>query len=211
MINVVIADDQILLRKSLRQLISVDQEIRVVAEAGDGKEAVHVCEQHRPDIVMMDIEMPKMNGIEALQIIKERFPQIKVIILTTFDNRENIIASFLARADGYVTKDIEPQELMTTIKCVNYGLTVIHETVKEMMVEKFEKLSKHQHQYAEVLTEEEFEMVKLIVNGERNKDIGKIFNYTEGTIKNKVSKIYEKLGITDRLQLAVYAVEHGIE
>lgn len=211
MIRIMIADDQALLRKSLGQIISTDEEISVVAMASTGREAIDECERLKPDIIMMDIEMPEMNGIAALKIIKEKFPETKIIILTTFDNKENIIASFLAKADGYITKDIDPQELITTIKCVNYGLTVIHKSVKEIMIEKFEKLESKRKNYADVLNVEEIDMIKLIVDGKSNKNLAKTFNYSEGTVKNKVSRIYEKLSISDRLQLAVYAVENGIE
>lgn len=211
MIKVIIADDQVLLRKSLGRLISIDEEINVVSMAENGREAISQCEKHRPDIIMMDIEMPRMSGIDALKIIKKKCPNTKVIILTTFDNRENIISSFLAKADGYITKEIGPQELITTIKCVNYGLTVIHKSVKEIMVDKFEKLANKSKSYTDILSVEEIDMVKLIVDGKSNRDIGFAFNYTEGTVKNKVSRIYKKLGISDRLQLAVYAVENGTE
>lgn len=211
MIKIIIVDDQVLLRKSLGQLISIDGDISVVSMASTGREAIRECDKHRPDIIMMDIEMPEMNGIAALKVIKEKYPKTRVIILTTFDNRENIISSFLAKADGYITKDVDPQELIATIKCVNYGLTVIHKSVKEIMVDKFERLARKNRKYEEVLTIEEIDMIKLIVDGKSNKDIGKAFSYTEGTVKNKVSRIYEKLSISDRLQLAVYAVENGIE
>lgn len=211
MIKIIIADDQALLRKSLAQLISIDEEINVVSMASNGREAIDECQKHRPDIVMMDIEMPQMNGIDALKIIKEKYPKTRVIILTTFDNKENIISAFLKKADGYITKDIEPDELITTIKCVNYGLTVIHESVREIMVNKFEKAANKERDYTDVLSIEEIDMIKNIVDGKSNKDIAAMFNYTEGTIKNKVSRIYEKLGIADRLQLAVFAVENGIE
>ncbi len=211
MIKVIIADDQVLLRKSLEHLISVDEEISIVSMASSGREAIDECKKHSPNIVLMDIEMPNMNGIDALKIIKEKIPKTKVIILTTFDNKNNIISAFLAEADGYITKDIDPYELITTIKCVNYGLTVIHKSVKEIMIHEFEKLSKKNKNYTDILSIEEIDMIKNIVDGKSNKDIAETFNYTEGTVKNKVSRIYEKLGITDRLQLAVYAVENGIE
>ncbi|QRN85759.1 response regulator transcription factor [Clostridia bacterium] len=211
MIRIMIVDDQMLLRKSLGQIISIDEEISVVSMVSTGREAIDACERLKPDIIMMDIEMPQMNGIVALKIIKEKYPDTKVIILTTFDNQENIISSFIAKADGYITKDIEPQELITTIKCVNYGLTVIHKSVKDMMVEKFEKLAIQKKAYANVLSVEEIDMIKSIVDGKSNKEIAQTFNYSEGTVKNKVSRIYEKLHISDRLQLAVFAVENGIE
>jgi DNA-binding NarL/FixJ family response regulator len=162
-------------------------------------------------MVLMDIEMPEMDGIAALKIIKNAHPNIKVIILTTFENSENIMKAFLSKADGYIIKDLGCAELITTIKCVNYGLTVIHQSVKDIMVDKFRKLVTNKKNYNDVLNDTEIEMIKLIVKGQTNKSIAKTFNYAEGTVKNKVSRIYEKLNISDRLQLAVYAVENGID
>lgn len=211
MIKIVIADDQILLRKSLGRIISTDDNIHVIDMVGTGKGAVEACRVHKPDIILMDIEMPEMDGITALGVIKQRYKQTKVIMLTTFEDTENIVDAFLSEADGYITKDIDCDELIATIKCVNYGLTVIHESVKSIMVSRFRKITSHKAIYTELLSTEEIDTIKLIVDGRSNRDIAKVFNYTEGTMKNKVSKIYEKLGISDRLQLAVYAVENGIE
>ncbi len=210
MIKIMIVDDQELLRKSLAQLINIDDEISVVAMAASGKEAVATCRQFQPDIVMMDIEMPEMDGIKALKKIKAQWPQTRVIILTTFDSKENIIDAFLGHADGYITKEIAPQELIATIKCVSYGLTVIHENVKKIMIDKFEEVKAPSVDSAVQLSSEEIEIVKLIVDGKSNKHIGGALNYSEGTVKNKVSRIYDKLKLTDRLQLAVYAVENNI-
>lgn len=211
MIKIIIADDQVLLRKSLGQIISTDEEINVVDMVGTGREAIESCNLNKPDVVMLDIEMPEMNGIAALKAIKEQNPHIKVIILTTFDNQDNIVESFLSEADGYILKDIDCEELIITIKCVNYGLTVIHESVKKIMVEKFKKIPIGKQSYLDILTIEEIDFIKLIVQGKSNKNIAKMFNYSEGTIKNKVSRIYEKLNLSDRLQLAVFALENGME
>ncbi|GMQ57307.1 response regulator transcription factor [Vallitalea sediminicola] len=211
MINVIIADDQSLLRKSLSQILSIDEKINVIGQATNGKEAIELCKLHHPDIVLMDIEMPEMDGISALRVIKNKYKNIKIIILTTFENKENIVESFLSQADGYITKDIDPDELITTIKCVGYGLTVIHKSVKNIMVDKFRKMAEGKKNYTDILSIEQINMIKLIVDGKSNKELATFFSYTEGTIKNKVSRIYEKLGISDRLQLAVYAVENGIE
>lgn len=211
MIKIIIADDQVLLRKSLGHIISTDEEITVVDMVGSGKQAIESCKKNTPDIVLMDIEMPQIDGISALKIIKEKHPDIKVIILTTFDNTDSIVESFLGEADGYIVKDIDCEELIATIKCVNYGLTVIHKSVKKIMVNKFKKMSSSKRTYTDILSIEEIDTIRLIVMGKSNKEIAKTFNYTEGTVKNKVSRIYEKLEISDRLQLAVYAVENGIE
>ncbi len=210
MIKIMIVDDQALLRKSMAQLISIDSDISVVAMAKDGAEAIEMCEAHLPDIVLMDIEMPEMDGIMALREIKKRYPQTRVIILTTFDNKDNIIESFLANADGYITKEIAPHELIATIKCISYGLSVVHENVRAVMVDFFRQNVNAAGNATEELAPEEVEIVKLIVEGKSNKFIGNSLNYTEGTIKNKVSRIYEKLKLHDRLQLAVYAVENNI-
>lgn len=211
MIKLIIADDEVLLRKSLGQIISTDEEISVIDMVGSGKEAIESCKKNEPDIVLMDIEMPQIDGISALKIIKESYPDIKVIILTTFHNTDSIVESFLGEADGYIVKDIDCDELITTIKCVSFGLTVIHKSVKKIMVDKFKKMANSKKTYTDILTIEEIDMVRLIVMGKSNKEIAKTFNYTEGTVKNKVSRIYEKLEISDRLKLAVYAVENGIE
>lgn len=210
MINIIIADDQILLRKSLGQIISTDEDINVVDMVGTGKAAIESCNTYKPNIVLMDIEMPEMDGISALKIIKKNHPKIKVIILTTFENTDNIINSFLSEADGYIIKDVDCAELLITIKCVNYGLTVIHKSVKKVMVDRFKNLVKDKKKYVEIVNENEIDIIRLIVRGQSNKNIAKVLNYSEGTIKNKISRIYEKLEISDRLQLAVYAVENGI-
>lgn len=211
MIRLMIVDDQELLRKSLGHLIGFNDNLKVVDMLSNGREAVEACRHNPPDIILMDIEMPVLNGIAAMKQIKEIHKDVKVIILTTFDNNENIIEAFLAEADGYITKDITPTELISTIECVHSGLTVIHKSVKKVMVERFKKLSGSRNSYLDTLTTEEIDMVKAIVAGKSNKEVASLMMYTEGTIKNKVSKIYDKLGITDRLQLAVYAVENGID
>lgn len=211
MMTVIIADDQALLRKSLKQIISVDDDIDVIATADNGKTAIEECQRHQPNVILMDIEMPALNGIDALKEIKRISPETKVIILTTFENKDNIIEAFIANADGYITKDIGCHELIQTIKCVNYGLTVIHKSVKALMVNKFKRIAGGKKNYHRILTDEELTMIKLIVAGKSNKELSFELSYTEGTIKNKVSRMYEKLGIADRLQLAVFAVENGIE
>lgn len=208
--KIIIADDQVLLRQSIGQLISSDPEINVVDLVGSGKEAFDSCGRHKPDIVLMDIEMPHVDGISALRLIKDKYPHIKVIILTTFENNKNIVDAFVADADGYVVKDIDCKELIATIKCVGYGMTVIHSSVKKIMIEKFKKMENHKGSYIDLISSEEIEIVRQIVAGKSNKEIAQHLSYSEGTIKNKVSRIYEKLEINDRLQLAVFAVENGI-
>ncbi len=209
MITVMIVDDQQLLRNSLKRIIDLDDELEVVALAGDGKEGIEKCIKYKPNIVIMDIEMPVMDGITALKKIKEKIPKTKVIMLTTFDSKENILSSFVSDADGYITKETTPEQLLTTLKCVSYGFTVMHKVVKDMMIDRFEMVTVDEDDIKDVLSEEEIEIVKMIVYGHSNKYIAEHFKYSEGTIKNKVSKIYEKIGVADRIQLAVYALKNG--
>ncbi len=210
-IKVMIADDQELLRNSLEQIINSDPDISVVGSVNSGNALIKSCKKQPPDLILMDIEMPEIDGLAALKIIKKTHPGIKVLMLTTFENAEYITEAFLSDADGYITKDIGYKKLIATIKCVSMGLTVIHQSAKKIIIEKFQKRSRVKVNYTDLLSLEEINIVRLIVLGESNRQIGDNLHYTEGTIKNKVSRIYEKLGISNRLELAVYAVENGIE
>lgn len=210
MIKIMVVDDQVLLRKSIGHIINTDENIEVIDMVGNGKEAIASCHKQKPDIILMDIEMPEMNGLIATRIIKEKYKDVKIIILTTFENKDNIIDSFLVDADGYIVKDLGCNELISTIKCVYYGLTVIHESVRKIMLNKFHQIGKGKSAYLDIINVEEIDIIRLIVMGKSNKNIGAALSYSEGTIKNKVSKIYEKLKIVDRVQLALFATQNGI-
>lgn len=210
MISVLLVDDQVLLRESIGYILDSEDEIKIVGQAGNGNEAIEKCKELMPDIILMDIEMPQMNGVQAAKIIKEEFPKTKVIILTTFENSDNIMESFVVNVDGYIVKNINHEDLILTIKCVYSGLTVIHESVKKIMIERFMGLINYKSQYEELLSPKEINIVKLIAKGASNKEIANELNYSEGTIKNNVSKILEKLEMTDRIQIAIFAMEHGI-
>lgn len=210
MIKIILADDQVLLRESIGYILSSDQEIEVVAMAGTGEEAIKQCQEHTPDIVLMDIEMPEIDGVGATQAIKQMYPNIKIIILTTFENPDNIIESFVAGADGYIVKNINHADLVLTVKCVARGLSVIDESVKNIMVRRFKRLSDCKTKYQEKLSKKEIEIIKLIATGKSNKEIANVLNYSEGTIKNNVSRVLEKLEMTDRMQVAIFAIESGL-
>lgn len=210
MIKVMIVDDQVLLRESLACLLDNEDDIKVIGACGDGAQAVKMCKTKMPDVILMDIEMPQMDGIEATRMIKQNHKDIKVIVLTTFEDPDNIMESFVSNADGYIVKDISHSELILTIRCVMSGLTVIHESVKKIMADRFKGLTEYKSQYQNILTEREVEIVKLIAKGKSNKEIGDALNYSMGTIKNNVSKILEKLDMTDRMQIAIFAMENGI-
>ena len=210
MIKIVIVDDQVLLRDSIKYILDSDRELDVVETTGNGEAAIELCKKHKPDIILMDIEMPKLDGISATKIIKENYPDTKVIILTTFENPDNILESFVSKADGYIVKDIKHEDLILSIKCVAKGMTVIHESVKHIMVDRFKGLMDYKKQYQNILSEKDLDIVRLIANGKSNKAIANILNYSEGTIKNSVSRILEKLHMADRMQIAIFAMENGI-
>lgn len=210
MINVILVDDQQLLRESISLLLESDEEINVSAMGENGLEAIELCDRYRPDIVLIDIEMPKLNGVSATKIIKEKYPETKVIILTTFENPDNIMESFVNDADGYIVKNISHIDLVRSIKCVSSGLTVIHRSVKQMMMERFKGLSEYKSRYRDILTDREIEIIKLISVGLSNKEIANELNFSLGTIKNNISKILEKLQMSDRMQIAIFAIENGI-
>lgn len=210
MIKVILVDDQLLLRESISMLLENNEEIQVVATGENGKEAIKLCEAYEPDVVLMDIEMPELDGVGAMKLIKERFPAIKVIILTTFENPDNIMASFINDADGYIVKNISHKDLARSIICVYNDLTVIHKSVKNIMIDRFKGLSEHRIDYKDLLTDREIAIAGLISSGLSNKEIGEELSFSQGTIKNDVSKILDKLNMSDRVQIAIFAIENGI-
>ncbi|MBN2794231.1 MAG: response regulator transcription factor [Clostridia bacterium] len=210
MIKILIADDQKLLRESLSYILESESDFKVVETVENGVEALRVCETYCPDIVLMDIEMPTLNGVNATEKLKKICPEIKVIILTTFENPDNIMEAFLAGADGYIVKSIDYKELIMTIRCVLSGLTVIDHSVKQIMLQRFKGLSDYKMKYEDLLSDKEVEIIKWIASGKSNREIAHILSYSEGTIKNNVSKILEKLKLTDRVQVAIFAIENGV-
>lgn len=210
MINVILIDDQRLLRESISMLLENDEEISVLAMGENGNEAIKLCEMYKPDIALIDIEMPELDGVSATKIIKEKYPKIKIIILTTFDNPDNIMESFINDADGYIVKNISHKDLVRSIKCVNNGLTVIHKSVKKIMMNRFKGLREYKSRYKDILTEREIKIVKLISAGLSNKEIASELNFSLGTIKNDISRILEKLEMSDRIQIAIFAIENGV-
>lgn len=215
MIRVMLADDQVLLRNSLKYILKRDEDIEVVDEASNGLEVMEACKKQAIDVILLDIIMPRQDGIETAKLLKETYPNIKVIMLTTFENIENIMESFLAGADGYVVKDIAPDELVMVVKCVNKGLCVIHESVQNLMIKSFNNaLNKNVSVNMDMgdveISNTEREIIRLVAQGKNNKEIAQIMNFAEGTIKNKITRLLDKLDLRDRLQIAIFAIEHSL-
>lgn len=215
MIKVLLADDQILLRNSLEYILNKDENIKVVAVASDGNEVMKHLIKEEIDVVLLDIVMPEKDGIETVKDIKEIYSDIKVIMLTTFENIENIMESFICGANGYVIKDIAPDELVLAVKCVMKGLNIIHESVHDLMIKNLAREYNNRYTIEETgeeiyISNTEKEIIKLVAQGKNNKEIAQIMNFAEGTIRNKITRLLDKLDLRDRVQIAIFALENNL-
>lgn len=215
MIKVIIIDDQVILRESLKFIVEQDPEIEVVGLGGNGKEALELCGKLAPDVVLMDIMMPICNGVEGTKLIKAKFNAIRVIILTTFNDEENISMAIKNGADGYVLKDIKPDELILAVKSVAKGFSIMHHTALDTVAKQIdndtELTQPKQGPKSDInITDRELSIIRLIVDGKSNKEIASCIFITEGSVKNIITNILEKLNLKDRTQLAVFAVKNNI-
>jgi DNA-binding NarL/FixJ family response regulator len=214
MIKVIIIDDQVLLRESIKFIVEQDSDIKVVALGNNGKEALDLCDEHVPDVVLMDIMMPHCDGVEGTKLIKAKYRTIKVIILTTFNDEENIANALKNGADGYVLKDIRPDELILAVKSVFKGLSIMHHsalnTVTRQINPEKERTPAKEPTIDINLTDRELSIIRHIVDGKSNKEIAALIYITEGSVKNIITTILEKLSLKDRTQLAVFAVKNNI-
>lgn len=208
MIKIAIVDDQFILREGLKYIIESNSEMEVVGCATNGREALELCEQFRPDLVLMDIIMPEVDGVEATRLIKSKYGQeIKVVILTTFSDDDHIVKAIANGADGYILKDIQPADLFRTIKSTVAGLSIIEESSLSSVVKQL----KTTREIPRIeLTDREKSVLRLIVEGKDNKEIASELFLTEGTVRNIVSGILRKLDLRDRIQLAIFAVKNEL-
>lgn len=210
MIRVLIADDHILLAESLQFMLQQDSSMEIVGIAVDGREAMEMCNATKPDVVLLDIKMLNYDGLRAAESIKGSWPQIKVIILTTFEERESVVSAVLKGVDGYILKDVTPGELALAIKCAVAGFCVLNGTVKDILREELANLAQKGGNAKNIFKPEEIRIIELISDGRNNKEIAEIMNYSEGTIKNKISRMLEMIGAKDRTQLVLYALKKGL-
>ncbi|MBE5862780.1 MAG: response regulator transcription factor [Lachnospiraceae bacterium] len=215
-IKVLIADDIMILRQGLRAVLEQDEGIQVVALAENGKEAFEKCKVFRPDVVMMDMRMPDYDGAYGIQAIKEQCPEVKVLVLTTFDDEETINKALSSGADGYILKEMEDAKVIASVKSVYSGISVFGDGVYRVMRKQMEEAGQAIKQETAqdentILTARELDVVKLVAQGYDNKEIAAELYLAEGTVRNQISKILEKLELKDRTQLAVYAVKHGLD
>jgi two-component system, NarL family, response regulator LiaR len=208
-IRVLIADDHAVVRQGLRTFLELQDDIEVVADVAEGSAAVELTLDRGPDVVLMDLVMPGIGGVDAIKIIREQRPEVRVLVLTSFGEDEQIFPAVRAGAAGYLLKDVEPQELVRAIRAAHEGEALLHPAVAARLMEEFS--SGHGHPGAESsLTGREREVLELIGHGLPNKLIARELGIAEKTVKTHVSAILSKLGVTDRTQAALYAVRNGL-
>ena len=207
-IRIVIADDHSLIREGLKQLLELDGDILVVGEAGNGQICLDVIEREKPDVVLLDINMPEMNGLEMLEVLrKSNNKKQKVLILTIHDEIEYLLKAVKIGVEGYVLKDADSSILKKAIKSVVAGETYIDYTMVPLLNESKAKVFVNQDD--DMLTRREIEVLKLLAEGLFNKEIAYKLSISEKTVKNHVSSIFKKIGVSDRTQAAVYAIKNN--
>ncbi len=213
-IHVLLVDDQRLMREGLRVLLELEPDLEVAGEAEDGEAALAAYEQYQPDVVLMDVRMPGMDGVEATRRLRARWPEARVIILTTFDDDVYVFDGLRAGALGYLLKDVSGEELAEAVRAVAAGGALIQPSVARKLVAEFIRLAPPARSALERLPEplsrREREVLQLLAQGLTNREIGARLYLAEGTVKNYVTSILQKLGVRDRTQAALRATELGL-
>ncbi len=208
-IQLMIVDDHAIVREGLRLLLSEEMEIEVVGEASNGREAVLRAEKLLPQVILMDLVMPEMDGIAATQAIRQNFPSCQVIVLTSFAEDQRVPDAIQAGAIGYLLKDVLKGDLLSAIQAAARGEPTLHpEAQRQLMRQMTQPIPQN---LLGALTEREMDVLRLIARGQSNKEIAASLHLTEGTVKGYVSTILGKLQVADRTQAALYAVKHGVE
>ena len=215
MIKLLLADDQDILTEGLKLLLGAEEDIEIVGTANNGKKAYDLCRIRKPDLVLMDIQMPEVNGVEATAMIKKDFPQTKIIVLTTFNDDEYIYDALKNGASGYMLKDASPKEILEAVRTVYNGGALIQSEVAVKVIDQFSQLAKdtggkHIDPNVGLLTDREIEICRLIAEGKNNKEIADELYLSQGTVKNYITKMLLKLDLRDRTQLAIFTIKNNL-
>lgn len=209
MIRVLIADDHHVVRRGLMVFLKTQKDIEVVGEAKNGLEAVALAEELQPDIILMDLVMPELDGIGATKRITEKFPSMPVLMLTSFSDRDHVVPAMEAGAVGYQLKDIEPDDLVQTIRQIMQGARIVHPEVTTQLEQNEAEEQSLPHK-RHPLTPREQDVLAELTKGKSNREIASSLFVTEKTVKTHISNIFAKLEVQDRTQAALYAVKHGL-
>jgi len=207
-IKILIADDHPVVREGLSAMLSKQPDIDVVGEAGNGREAIEKTRESRPDVVLMDLRMPEVDGVEAMRQISATNPETRFIVLTTYDNDEYIFKGIEAGARAYLLKDSPREDLFTAIRAVYRGESLIQPAVAGKLLDRFAELSR-QVQAPESLSGREIEVVKLMAEGTANKQIAAGLHISESTVKTHIQTIFQKLGVSDRTGAVTQSIRKG--
>lgn len=212
MIRLCLVEDQTIVRQGLRSLLALDREFEVVAEAADGDEAIEVVERVRPDVMLLDLRMPKRDGLGVLQALRERGTLPPTLILTTFDDDSMLFEAVRAGAKGWLLKDVSLERLSAAIRAVAAGGTSIEPVITERITRALEKsnVAFDSAELPEPLTDREKTILRLLAGGYSNREIGDLLGITEGTAKNHISSVLGKLGVRDRTRAVLKAIDLGL-
>jgi NarL family two-component system response regulator LiaR len=216
-IRVLIADDHRLFRRGLRQVCEIEGGFEVVGEAEDGQQAIELAQSLQPDVILMDIEMPLVNGVEATRIITDESPAVRVIALTVYQEDKHVFEAIKAGAQGYLLKDVEEHTLVEAVRAVHRGEALIDSHMAVSVLDEFRRISQLETEIAgadvpeemEQLTNAEMEILRLLAQGADNRTIADQLSIAEKTVSNRLSGIYQKLHVSNRTQAALYAVQRG--
>ena len=211
MIRVLICDDQAIARHGLQMILASAPDLKVVGQAQDGQEAVELTAQLAPDVVLMDLKMPRLNGVQATRRIRSQYPDVQVLVLTTYDADEWVFNAIRAGANGYILKDTPPDQLLSAIRDAAAGKTPVDPAVAGKLFKRVaDKPVPQTDALVEPLSDRELEIVQLMAGGLTNAEIGAALFLSEGTIRNYISTILGKLGVKDRTQAVVTAIRYGL-
>lgn len=212
-ISVLIADDHSLMREGLKQILELEPDIKVVPSAANGEEAIKYAQLYKPNVILMDINMPKMNGIDALRRLRDIGVDSKVIMLTIHDAREYLYETIRIGANGYVLKDADSDTLLKAIRDVCQGKSYIQPSLSELLVKEFNSRGDKSKATSviDTLTKREYEVLTLIAEGLNNREIAEKLFISEKTVKNHVSNIFKKLDVNDRVQAAIFTFRNNIK
>lgn len=215
MIKILLVDDQDILVEGLKLILGKEEDFVICGTANNGKSAYEACQWHNPDVVLMDMKMPGMNGADATAMIKKDFPQVKVLVLTTFNEDEYIYEALKHGASGYLLKDTSPAEIASAIRTVYEGGALIQAEVAVKVLDQFSELAKGRQAKlrdpkVDLLTVREIDICRLIAEGKNNQEISSVLYLSEGTVKNHITRILVKLDLRDRTQLAVFSIKNDL-
>lgn len=217
--KIIIVDDHQLFREGVKRILAFEDSFEVVAEGDDGAEVASLYEAHSPDVILMDINMPRMNGVEATENLLEKHPEAKVIMLSIHDDESYVTHALKTGALGYMLKEMDAEAIVQAIKVVAAGGSYLHPKVTHNLVTEFRRLSEREHKGAfqqneirrpyHLLTKRECEVLQLLTDGQSNRTIGETLFISEKTVKNHVSSILQKMAVNDRTQAVVSAIKNG--